>query len=101
MKPFKNVYLTALTLLALSAGVWAQTSASTSPAQPITAADVQALKDALAAQQQLIERLTLRLDRQEGRQEVRQADAETAAPQVQPVSQQQPAELKNAVLVQQ
>jgi len=101
MKPFKNVYLTALTLLALSAGVWAQTSASTTPAQPITAADVQALKDALAAQQQLIERLTLRLDRQEGRQEVRQADAETAAPQVQPVSQQQPAELKNAVLVQQ
>ena len=97
MKPIKHVFLTALTLAALSASAWAQTSASTSPAQPITAADVQALKDALASQQQLIERLTSRLERQESRQSA----AETAPPQVQPVSQQQPAELKNAVLVQQ
>ena len=101
MKPIKNVFLATLTLVALSAGVWAQTSASTSPAQPVTAADVQALKSALAAQQQLIERLTLRLDQQEARQEARQAAAETGAPEVQPVSQQQPGELKNAVLVQQ
>jgi hypothetical protein len=97
MKPIKHVFLTALTLAALSASAWAQTSASTSPAQPITAADVQALKDALASQQQLIERLTSRLERQESRQSA----AETAPPQVQPGSQQQPAELKNAVLVQQ
>lgn len=109
MKRTKNVFLTALALAALSAGAWAQTSASAPPAQPITAADVQALKDALAAQQRLIDRLTSRLDRQEAQQEARQlaeqqasqAAAETAAPQVQPVSQQQAAELKNAVLVQQ
>jgi hypothetical protein len=101
MKPFKRVFFTALSLAALSAGAWAQTSASNPPAQPITAADVQALKDALAAQQRLIERLTSRLDRQEAQQEARQATSETGAPQVQPVSQQQPAELKNAVLVQQ
>ncbi len=101
MKPIKNVFLATLTLVALSAGVWAQTSASTSPAQPVTAADVQALKGALAAQQQLIERLTLRLDQQEARQEARQAATETGAPEVQPVSRQQPGELKNAVLVQQ
>ncbi len=97
MKPIKQVFLAALSLAALSASAWAQTSASTSPAQPITAADVQALKDALAAQQQLIERLTSRLERQESRQSA----AETGAPQIQPVSQQQPAELKNAVLVHQ
>jgi hypothetical protein len=95
MKPIKNVFLNALTLVALSAGAWAQTSASTSPAQPVTTADVQALKDALAAQQQLIERLTLRLEQQESRLSATQ----NGAPQVQPVSQQQPAELKNAVLV--
>ena len=72
MKPLKNVFLTALALAAFSAGAWAQTSASTPPAQPITAADVQALKDALAAQQQLIERLTSRLDKQEAKQEAEQ-----------------------------
>jgi len=69
MKPSKNVFLTVLTLAALSAGAWAQTSESATPAakkkhqteaaaqQAITAADVQALKDALAAQQQQIQAL--------------------------------------------
>ena len=57
MKRTKNVFLTALALAALSAGAWAQTSASDAPAQPITAADVQALKDALAAQQKRIQAL--------------------------------------------
>jgi hypothetical protein len=100
MKAIKKLFLTALTLAAISAGAWAQTSAPTAPASKenrdgaaaagsVTAADVQALKDALAAQQQQIDRLTQQLQRQ------------TDAPQVQPVSQQQPAELKNALLVQQ
>jgi hypothetical protein len=57
MKRTKNIFLTALALAALSAGAWAQTSASDAPAQPITAADVQALKDALAAQQKRIQAL--------------------------------------------
>ena len=58
MKPIKHVLLAALTLAALSAGVWAEDSASgkpaansaapaaattPAPAAPITAADVQSL----------------------------------------------------------
>ncbi len=57
MKRTKHVFLSALTLAALSASAWAQTAASASPAQPITAADVQALRDALAAQQKRIQAL--------------------------------------------
>jgi len=77
MKPIKHVFLAALTLAALSAGVWAEDSASGKPAAkstapaaaaapapaPITAADVQSLKDALAAQQKQIEILTQQLQR--------------------------------------
>ena len=79
MKPNKKVFLTALMLAALSAGAWAQTSAATKPAakkkhkavaaepaQPaVTAADVQSLKDALAAQQQQIQALTDELHRKD------------------------------------
>jgi len=73
MKSAKNLLLTALTLAATTAGVWAQTSsaapapkkkhrAATQSASPaVTAADVQALKDALAAQQQQIQQLTQQL----------------------------------------
>jgi hypothetical protein len=71
MKRTKNVFLTALALAALSAGAWAEdpapgkpaansAAAATAPA-PITAADVQSLKDALAAQQLQIEHLTQQL----------------------------------------
>src|SRR6267378_383441 len=73
MKSAKNLLLTALTLAATTAGVWAQTS-SAAPASKkkhrvaaksanpaVTAADVQALKDALAAQQQQIQQLTQQL----------------------------------------
>jgi hypothetical protein len=71
MKPIKHVFLATLTLAALAAGAWAEdpalgkpaantAAAATAPA-PITAADVQSLKDALAAQQQQIERLTQQL----------------------------------------
>lgn len=94
MKRTMKVFLIALTLAALAAGAWAQTPASAPPsitaaAPPITATDVQALKDALAAQQKQIDRLTQQLQRQQD------------AAQVQSISQHQPAELQNAVLVQQ
>jgi hypothetical protein len=90
MKPIKNPFLTALALAALSAGAWAQNAEAPVPASStVTAADVQTLKDALAAQQKQIDRLTQLLQRQ--------ADGA----QLQTVSQQQPAEFKNAVLVQQ
>ena len=63
MKPIKNVFLTALMLAGFSAGAWAQTSL---PAQPaVTAADIQALKDALAAQQQQIQALRDELHRKD------------------------------------
>jgi hypothetical protein len=84
MKATKHLFFTTLTLAALSAGAWAQTqiasndaaakpnaapttSAATTPApQPvITAADVQALKDALAAQQKQIEALQEQLNRRD------------------------------------
>jgi hypothetical protein len=71
MKATKTLLLTVLTLVVLTTGVWAENPASGAPASketapapaapPITAADVQALKDAMAAQQQQIERLTLQL----------------------------------------
>jgi hypothetical protein len=71
MKSAKHLLLTTLTLTALFAGAWAQTSSSTTPppkkkARPavtpaITAADVQSLKDALNAQQQQILQLSQQL----------------------------------------
>jgi len=81
MKRTNVLYLTALTLTALTAGVWAQTEtaensapsapataavAAPAPAPAVaTAADVQALKDAIAAQQLQIQRLTEQLQRQQ------------------------------------
>jgi len=76
MKRNRKALFTALTLAALSAGAWAQTSASTAPetknseasapAQPaITAADVQELRDALAAQQKQIQALQDELHRKD------------------------------------
>ena len=90
MRPTKYLVRTALTLVALSAGAWAQTSDSTAPvpkkkhkpvaaapAQPaITAADFQALKDGLAAQQQQIQQLTQQL--QQAQQNWQQAQAAAA-----------------------
>lgn len=110
MKSTMNLLLTALTLAAVSASAWAQSAdstaqssnnqASATSAAPISAADVQALKDALAAQQKQIDRLTQLLDHQQQAQQS-STGAPTPAAQVQPVSQQQPAQLSNAVLVQQ
>jgi hypothetical protein len=74
MKSTKQPFLTVLTLAALAVGGWTQTAgttaahpkntdqAATAPAQPtVTPADVQALKDALAAQQQQIQQLSQQL----------------------------------------
>jgi hypothetical protein len=84
MKSNKHLFLTFLTLGAISAGAWAQTSDSTAPppkkkhkpvaAQPaVTAADVQELKDALAAQQEQIRQLREELHRKD--QAVQQAQS--------------------------
>jgi hypothetical protein len=90
MKFTKHLFLTVLTLAALSAGAWAQTSDTMAPApkpavkkkhkpaEPaITAADVQGLKDALAAQQTQIQLLNQQI--QELKQNGQQAQAAAAA----------------------
>jgi len=112
MKSTKTLFLTALTLAVLTTSVWAENPASGAPAAketvpapappPITAADVQALKDAMAAQQQQIERLTLQLQSLAGqsRQPAPEAAGETDAAQTQ-ASPQQLAEVSNSVAVQQ
>jgi hypothetical protein len=97
MKASKHTFLTILTLAALFAGAWAQTSDSTAPAPSpspktkhkqaaatppppaVTAADVQALKDALAAQQQQIQQLTLQLQQNQQNAQQAQANATDAA----------------------
>ena len=71
MKASKNLFFSALTVAALTAGGWAQTSANAAPAvvpapaasapPVVTPADIQALKDALAAQQQEIQQLQAQL----------------------------------------
>jgi hypothetical protein len=114
MKSTKTLFLTALTLAVLATSVWAENPASGEPAAkettpvpataPITAADVRALKDAMAAQQQQIERLTLQLQRAEqawqSQQPAPEAAGKTDAAQTQAVPQQL-AEVSNNVAVQQ
>jgi hypothetical protein len=91
MKATKRFLLTALTMAAFTAGAWAENpaspaaakdpaaspaTASPAPASPtpaITAADVQSLKDALAAQQLQIERLSQQLQKQQDLQQLQQA----------------------------
>ena len=113
MKPImKRSFVTALALAALTASAWAETPASAAPAakdaaaaaaaapapSAVTAADVQALKDALAAQQLQIDRLTQQLQRQQDQQ----AAAESASKSYsKPVPQQQVAELATGLAVQQ
>ena len=106
MKRTKNVFLTALTLAALLAGAWAESPGSAEPvakdAAPapapvaVTAADVQALKDALAAQQLQIQRLTEQLDRQQARQAAAEAASKAAE---QPIAPQQVAEVTTGIVV--
>jgi hypothetical protein len=113
MKSTKTLFLTAFTLAVLTTSVWAENPASGAPATkettpaptppPITAADVQALKDAMAAQQQQIERLTLQLQRMQAgqsQQPAPDAAGKTDAVQTQAVPQQL-AEVSNVSAVQQ
>jgi hypothetical protein len=113
MKSTKTLFLTAFTLAVLTTSVWAENPASGAPATkettpapappPITAADVQALKDAMAAQQQQIERLTLQLQRMQAgqsQQPAPDAAGKTDAAQTQAVPQQL-AEVSNVSAVQQ
>jgi hypothetical protein len=99
MKANKNLFLTALTLAALTAGAWAQTQTASNlaPANPapaaahapsvVTAADVQALKDALAAQQLQIQQLTQQLQRQQAWQQAQQSDKAVAPAPINPPQQ--------------
>ena len=94
MKPSKNLFLTALILAALTSGAWAQTESASnaapangSPAAapappPVTVADIHALKDALAAQQQQIQALQAQLRSREKDQlpQTSQSPALSAAP---------------------
>ncbi len=85
MKPTRSLLLTVLTLAALAAGAWTQTSEPVTPAPTerdkvpapaVTAADVQELKDALAAQQRQIQALQEELHRRD--QAVQQAQSAAA-----------------------
>lgn len=116
MKATKNLFFTALTLAALAATVWAQNpgpvtlasnKANDAPAAPaaaapapsvVTAADVQALKDALAAQQLQIERLSQQLERQQAQQAAAEAASKSDA---RSVPQQQVAEAAPVISAQQ
>src|ERR1700722_12001806 len=108
MKTSKKLIVTALALAALTAGAWAENppsaapaakDAAAAPAPPtVTAADVQALRDALAAQQLQIDRLTKQLDRQQAQQSAMEAASKS---DTRPVPQQQVAEVASGISVQQ
>jgi hypothetical protein len=106
----RRFLITALTLATVIAGAWAQTGTTSAakkkrraplvPAEPaVTAADVQSLKDAIAAQQQQIQQLTQQLQQnqqnwQQAQQQLQQAqstaaDAQQKAASVQAASDQQ------------
>jgi len=116
MKANSKVLANALMLAAVCAGVWAQTQTASKPAakkkqvassrSAVTAADVQSLKDAIAAQQQQIQQLTQQLQQnqqlwqqsqqqlQQSQQQLQQAqtaasDAQQKALSVQAASEQQ------------
>ena len=111
MKSTQTLFLTALTLAVFTTSVWAENPASGAPAgketvpvpapPPITAADVQALKDAMAAQQQQIERLTLQLQRLQAGQLQPAPEAAGKTDAVQTQGPEQFGELSNNVAVQQ
>ena len=113
MKRTIRIFLTASILAASSVGAWAETPGSDAPAAkeaapapappPATAADVQALKDAVAAQQLQIERLTQQLQRQQDWQSQRSAvEAAAKADRSETQAPPQPlAVVSNSVAVQQ
>jgi hypothetical protein len=104
MKSTKTLFIIALTA-ALTAGAWAENSGSGAPAASgaapapaptvVTAADVQALKDAVAAQQLQIQRLTEQLQRQQAWQ-LQQSGAPAAAKTEAAPSQAVPQQLAEA-----
>jgi hypothetical protein len=113
MRLTKHLFLTVLTLAALSIGAWTQTSDTTTPppkkrhkpVEPaITAADVQALKDAIAAQQAQIQQLNQQIQQLQQNGQQAQAAAAAAATQAQAAqtqaatAQSQTAEQQQAVV---
>ena len=114
MKATKKRLLTTLTLAALTAGAWAQTqvasnatpakdpapAAATPAPVAVTAADVQALKDALAAQQLQIQKLTEQLQRQQQVQSAINSLAKSDAAPAQANPPQQLAALANGAVQQ-
>jgi hypothetical protein len=94
MKSTITLFAAALMFAALAGGAWAENPRSDSPAAkapattpaapPITAADIQALKDALAAQQQQIEALEQELH---NRDHGPNSAAPEASPEISPESQ--------------
>src|SRR5271166_607312 len=117
MNSTRQLLFTVLTLAALLAGAWAQTSDSTAPVPrkklkavatapaptSITAADVQSLKDALAAQQQQIQDLNQQLRQvqqnwQQAQAAATDAASKAASAQIQASQQQQTVDgLKSAL----
>ena len=109
MKATGKLFLTALTLAALTAGAWAQTqvasnaspeassAAPAAPAPAITAADIQALKDALAAQQRQIQALQDQLQHKNLQADQSSPDAPANAGQTAANPSQQVAELGTGV----
>jgi len=107
MKPASRFFITALALAAITVSTWGQTGttpkkkrAAAPPAQPqVTAADVQSLRDAIAAQQQQIQQLTQQLQQnqqawQQSQQQLQQAqstaaDAQQKAASIQAASDQE------------
>jgi hypothetical protein len=117
MRLTKHLFLTVLTLAALSIGAWTQTSDTATPTPPpaakkrhrpvepaITAADVQALKDAIAAQQAQIQLLNQQIQQLQQNGQQAQAAAAAAATQAQAAqtqaatAQSQTAEQQQAVV---
>ncbi|MGA9391460.1 MAG: hypothetical protein WBV69_13555 [Candidatus Sulfotelmatobacter sp.] len=110
MKLTIGLFVTGLILAAFPVGAWGETPGSDAPAAkettpappPVTAADVQALKDALAAQQLQIERLTQQLQRQQDWQSQRSMeDAGKADPSQTQVPPQQLASVSSIAVPQQ
>jgi hypothetical protein len=119
MERHQHLILTALALLAISAAAPAQTQtasetasnlgpdpkaspAAAAPVPPtVTAADFQALKEALAAQQRQIDRLTRQLERQQAWQQAQQSAGATQADNLPTHAGPQPqlAEVGNQVAV--
>jgi len=115
MKSAKHLFITALTLAAMTAGAWAQTTSSkkpvakkkhvaAAPAEPaVSVADVQSLKDAIAAQQQQIQQLTQTLQQnqqawQQAQQQLQQAQATAADAQQKAVAVQAAADQQQSTV---